>query len=182
MGFSRQEYWNGLPFPAPGDLPDLGIKPMSPAWQVDSLPLSHLGSPDQSICCSVIQFCLTLCNPMDCSRPGSLSFTISQSLLKLMSIESVTPSNHFILCRPLLLLPSTFSSINIFFNKSALCIKWLKRSSFNFGISPSNEYSGLISFRIDWSDLLVVQGTLKSLIQHHSLKELILWCSAFFVV
>ena len=108
MWFSGEEYWNGLPFPSPVDLPDPGIKPMSPAWQVDSLPLSHLGSPDQSVCCSVVQFCLTLCNPMDCSRPGSVSFTISQSLLKLMSIESVTPSKHFILCRPLLLLPSTF--------------------------------------------------------------------------
>ena len=149
---------------------------MSPAWQVDSLPLSHLGSPDQSICCSVVQFCLTLCNPMGCSRPGSLSFTISQSLLKLMSIESVTPSNHFILCRPLLLLPSTFSSINIFFNKSALCIKWLKRSSFNFGISPSNEYSGLISFRMGWLDLLAVQGTLKRLLQQQfkSINSLVL--------
>ena len=122
-GISRQEYWNGLPFPSPVDLPDPGIKPMSPAWQMDFLPLSHLGSPDQSICCSVVQLSLTLCNPMDCSRLGSLSFTISQSLLKLMSIESVMPSNHFILCRPLLLLPSTFSSISIFFNKSALHIK-----------------------------------------------------------
>ena len=105
---------------------------------------------------------------------ASLSITTSRSPPKLMSIESVMPSNHFILCRPLLLLPSIFPSIRIFSNKSVLHIRWPKYWSFNFSISPSNEYSGLIFFRIDWLDLLVVQGTLKSLLQHHSLKASIL--------
>ena len=112
--------------------------------------------------------------PWTAAHQGSLSFTISQSLLKLMSTESVMPSNHLILCRPLLLLPSIFSSIRVFSNESALHIRWPKYWSFSFSISPSNEYSGLISFRIDWFDLLAVQGTLKSLLQHHNLKALIL--------
>ena len=107
---------------------------------------------------------------------ASLSVTNSQSLLKLMSIESVMPSNHLILCRPLLLLPSIFPSIRVFSNESALRIRWPKYWSFSFNISPSNEYSGLISFRIDWLDLLVVQGTLKSLLQHHSSKPSVLQC------
>ena len=115
-------------------------------------------------------------------RQASLSFTISQSLLKLMSIESVVPSSHLVLCCPLLLLPSIFPRINVFSNESALCIRWPKYWSFSFSISSSNEYSGLISFRIDWFDLLSVQGTLKSLLQHHSSKASILWCSAFFMV
>ena len=110
----------------------------------------------------------------------SLSFTISQSLLKLMSIESVMPSNHLILCHPLLLLPSIFLSIGAFSNGSALHIRWPKDWSFSF--NPSSEYSRLISFRIEWFDLLAVQGTLKSLLQHHSLKASILWHSAFFMV
>ena len=105
----------------------------------------------------------------------------SQSLLKFMSIELVMPSNHLILCHPLLLLPSIFPSIRISSNESALPIRWPKYWSFSFSISPSNEYSGLISFRINWLDL-GVQGTLKSLLQHHSWKASILWCSAFFVV
>ena len=99
-----------------------------------------------------------------------------------MSIKSVMPSNHRILCRPLLLLPSVFPSIRVFSNLSALHIRWPKYWSFSFSISPSNEYSGLNSFRVDWFDLLAVQGTLKSLLQHHSSKALILWCSAFFIV
>ena len=99
-----------------------------------------------------------------------LSFTISQSLLKLMSIESVMLTNHLILCHPLLFLPSIFPSIRIFYNESVICIRWPKYWSFSFSIRPSNEHSGLISFRIDWFDLLAVQGTLKSLLQHHSLK------------
>ena len=103
-------------------------------------------------------------------------------LLKLMSIELVMPSNHLILYNPLLLLPSVSPSIRVFFNELALHIRWPKYWSFNFSISPSNEYSGLISFRIDWFDLPVVQGTLKSLFQHHSLKASILQCSAFFMV
>ena len=113
---------------------------------------------------------------------ASLSFTISQSLLKLMSIESVMPSNHLILCHPLLLLPSMFPSIRVFSNESALRIRWPKYWSFSFSISPSDEYSGLISFRMDWLDLLAVQGTLKSLLQHHSSKASILQRSAFFIV
>ena len=120
--------------------------------------------------------------PWTAASQATLSFTISQSLLKLMSIESVMQSNHLILCRPLLLLPSIFPSIGVFSNKSAIHIKWPKYWSFSFSISPSNEYSGLISFRIDWFDLLAVQGTLKSLLQHHSLKASILWRSAFFMV
>ena len=119
---------------------------------------------------------------MDYSTPASLSITNSQSLPKLMSIELVMPSNNLILCHPLLLLPSIFPSIRIFSNESVLHIKWPKYRSFSFSISPSNEYSGLISFRMDWLDLLAVQGTLKSLLQHHSSKASILPCSAFFTV
>ena len=108
--------------------------------------------------------------------------TNSQSLLKLMSIESVMPSNHLILCRPLFLLPSIFPSIRVFSNESALHIRWPKYWSFSFSISPSNEYSGLISFRMDWLELLAVQGTLKSLLQHHSSKASVLRRSALFIV
>ena len=115
-------------------------------------------------------------------RQASLSITNSQSLLKLMCIESVMPSNHLILCRPLLLLPSIFLSIRVFSNESVPHIRWPKYWSFSFNISPSNEYSGLMSFRMDWLDLLAVQGTLKSLLQHHSSKASILWRSAFFLV
>ena len=143
MGFSRQEYWSGLPFPSPGDLPNPGIEPGSPEFQADALT----------------------------SEPPSLP--------KLMSIESVMPSNHLILCHPLLLLPSIFPNIRVFSNQSALCIRWPKYWSFSFNISPSNEYSGLISFKMDWLDLLAVQGTRKSLLQHSS-KASILWPSAFF--
>ena len=120
--------------------------------------------------------------PWTAARQDSLSITNSWSLLKLMSIESVTPSNHLILCRPLLLPPSIFPSIKVFSNESVLCLRWTKYWSFSFYISPSNEYSGLISFRMDWLDLLAVQGTLKGLLQHHSSKASILWCSAFFIV
>ena len=111
-----------------------------------------------------------------------LSITNSWSLLKLMSITSVMPSNHLILCRPLLLPPSIFPSIRVFSNESVLCMRWPKYWSFSFSISPFNEYSGLISFRTDWLDLLAVQGPLKSLIQHHSSKASIIRCSAFFIV
>ena len=119
---------------------------------------------------------------MDCCMPTFLSFNISESLLKLMSIESMMPSNYFILCHPLLLLPSIFSSSDVFSNESALHIKWPKYVSFSFSISPSNGYSGLISFRYDWFDLFAVQGTLKSLLQHHNLKASIFQCPAFFMV
>ena len=118
--------------------------------------------------------------PWTATRQASLSITNSWSLLKLMSIESVMPSNHLILCRPLFLLPSIFPSIRVFSNESVLCLRWPKYWSFS--ISPSNEYSGLISFRIDWLDLLAILGTLKSLLQHHSSEASILQCSAFFMV
>ena len=120
--------------------------------------------------------------PWTAAHQASLSFINSQSLLKLMSIESVTPSNHLILCRPLLLPPSIFSSIRVFSSESVLHIRWPKYWSFSFSMSPSNEYSGLISFSMDWLDLLSVQGTLKSLLQHHSSKASILQHSAFFMV
>ena len=112
----------------------------------------------------------------------SLFFTISRSLLKLLSLELVMLSNHFILCHPFLLLPSVLPSIRIFSNESTLHVWWPNYWGFSFSISPFSEYSGLISFRIDWFDLLVVRGTLKSLLQNHSLKASILWCSAFFMV
>ena len=131
---------------------------------------------------SVAQSCLALWDPMDWARQASLSITNSQSLSKLMSIELVIPSNHLILCRPLLLLSQIPPSIRVFSNESALCIRWPKYWSFSFNISPSNEHPGLISFTMDWLDLLAVQGTLKSLLQHHSSKASILQCSAFFLV
>ena len=120
--------------------------------------------------------------PWTAGRQASLSFTISQSLLKLMSIESVIPSNHLILCHSLLLLPSVFPSIRVFSDESVLHIRWPKYWRFSFSISPSNDYSGLISFRIDWFDLLAVQGTLKSLLQNHRSKTSVLWHSAFSMV
>ena len=120
-------------------------------------------------CCPVAQSCPTLRDPMDCS--------ISQSLLKLMSIELLMPSNHLMLCCPLFLLSSIFPSSRVFPNELALCIRWPKYGRFSFSISPSNEYSGLISFRIDWFDLLTVQGTLKCLLQDHSSRASILWFS-----
>ena len=119
---------------------------------------------------------------LDAAHQASLSFTISQSLLKLMTIELVMPSNHLILCRPLLLLHSIFPSIRVFSKEPTLHIRWPKYWSSSFSIIPSKEIPGLISFRMDWSDLLAVQGTLKSLLQHHSSKASILRCSAFFMV
>ena len=119
--------------------------------------------------------------PWTAARQASVSITHSQSLLKLKSMESVMPSNHLILCRPLLLPPSIFPSIRVFSNESVLHIRWPKYWSFSFSISPSNEYSGLVFFRMDWLDLLAVQGTLKSLLQHHSSKASILQHSAFFL-
>ena len=120
--------------------------------------------------------------PWTAAHQVSLSITNSQSLLKLMFTESVMPSNHLILCWPLLLLPSIFPSIRVFSNESVLCIRWPKYWSFSFNISPSNEHPGLISFRMDWLDLLAVQGTLKSILQHHSSKASILQHLAFFIV
>ena len=120
--------------------------------------------------------------PWTAACQASLSITNSRSLFKFTSIELVMPSNHLILCCPLLLLPSVFPSIRMLSNEPVLCIRWPKYWSFSFSISHSNEYSGLISFRIDWFDLLAVEGTLKSLLQHHSSKASILWHSAFFIV
>ena len=120
--------------------------------------------------------------PRTAACQASRSITNSQSLLKLMSIESVMSSNHLILCHPLLLLPSIFPSIRVFSNESVLCIRWPKDCSFSFSISPSNEFSGMISFRMDWLNLLEVQVTVKSLLQHHSSKTSILQPSVFFIV
>ena len=135
----------------------------------------------------VIQFSSVICvwlfvTPWTAARQASLSITNAQSFLKLMSIKSVMPSNHLKLCCPLLLLPTIFPSIRVFSEESVLHIRWPKYWSFSFSISPSNECSGLISLRMDWLDLLAVQGTLKNLLQHHSSKAPILWCSAFFIV
>ena len=138
--------------------------------------------PGEKLFSSVALSCPTLCDPMDCSTPGLLSITISWSWPKLMFTKVVMPFSHLILCHPLLLLPSIFPSIRVFSNESALCIRRPQYWSFSFSVSPSNEYSGLISFRMDWLDLLAVQGTLRSLLQHHSSEASILWRSAFFIV
>ena len=138
--------------------------------------LSHLSSVHSL---SHVRLFMT---PWTAACQASLSVTNSRSLLKLMSIELVIPSNHLILCHPLLLLPSIFPSITVFSNESFLHIRWPKYWNFSFSISPSNEYSGLISFRTDWLDLLAGQGILKSLLQHHSSKASILRCSAFLIV
>ena len=130
----------------------------------------------QSLSC--VQLFVT---PWTAAHQASLSTTNSRSSLKLMSIELVIPSNHLILCCPLLLPPSIFPSIRVFSNESVLLIRWPKYWSFSFNISPSNEYSGLIAFRMNWLDLLAVQGILKSLLQHHGSKVSVLWCSAFFI-
>ena len=148
---------------------------MSRLYTVSSVYLTYM--PVQSL--SHIQL---FAIPWTAVRQASLSITNSQRLLKIMYIESVMPSNHLILCHPLLLSPSIFPSIRVFSNESVLHIRWPKYWSFSFSISPSNEHSGLISFRMDWLDLLAVQGTLKSLLQHHSSKASIIWCSAFFII
>ena len=141
---------------------------------------SHL--PCCCCCCSVTKLCLTLCNSMSAARQASLSITSSGSLLKLMSIESVMPSNHLILYHPLFLPPAILPSIRVFSNELALSIRWPKYWSCSFSISPYSEYSGLFSFRIYWFNLLAVQGTLKSLLQHYNPKTSVLWCSLFFMV
>ena len=154
---------------------DIWIVPNStPPWSINT------NLPPQFN--SVTQSCLTLCDPVDCSRLGFPVYHQLQSLLKLVSIESVMPSSHLILCSPLLFPPSIFPSIRVFSNESVLPIRLPKCWSFSFSISPLSEYSGLISFRVDWLDLLAVQGTLKSLLQHHSSKASILQCSAFSMV
>ena len=153
-------------------------------WVSDVIKLSHSLSPSSPPALDLSQhqghFQLFV-TPWTAARLASLSFTISWNLLKLMAIESMMPSNHLILCYPLLL-PSIFPSIRVFSNESVLRIRWPKYWSFSFSINPSNEYSDLLCFRIDWFDLLAVQGTLKSLLQHHSSKASILWHSAFFMV
>ena len=131
---------------------------------------------------SITQSCLILCDPWTAAQPASLSITNSWSLLKLISIESVMLYNHLILCRLLLLLPSIFPTIRVFSNESVLHIRWPKYWSLSFSISPSSEYSGMISFRMDWLYLHAVQGTLKSLLQHHSSKASVFQCSVFFIV
>ena len=141
------------------------------------LPIPTQFSSVQSLSCVWL-----FVTPWTTARQASLSITNSGSLLRLMSIKSVIPSNNLILCQPLLLLPSIFPSIRVFSNESAPCIRWPKYWSFSFSISPSNKYSGLISFRMNWVDLLAVQGTLKSLLQHHSSKASILLCSTFVIV
>ena len=173
IGFSRQEYWGGLPFPSPGDLPDLGIKPSLLYCRQTVYQLSFKGSPKEhgryskfddyhSVqFSSVAQLCSTLCDPMNRSTPG-LPVHHQLPEFKLMSIESVMPSSHLILCHPLLLLPLIPPSIRVLSKESTLPMRWPKYWSFNFNISPSNEYLGLISFRMDWLDLLAVQGTHKS--------------------
>ena len=150
LGFPRQEYWSGLPFPSPGGLPNPGIEPESPALQADFLPLSCQRSPQWSIqFSSVAQSCPTLCNPMNHSTPG---FPVHHQLLefpKLMSIDPVMPSSHLILCHPLLLLPPIPPSIRVFSNESTLPMRWPKYWSFSFSISPSKEHPGPLSFRMD---------------------------------
>ena len=130
----------------------------------------------------IAQLCPTLCDPWTAACQASLSITNSWSPPKPMSIELMMPSNHIILCHPLLLLPSIFPSIRVFSNEWAFRMRWPKSWSFSFNLSPSNEHPGLICFRMDWLDLLAVQGTLKSLLQHHSSKASILWHSAFFMI
>ena len=144
------------------DLVDWGNGFSLPLWAKSTLFFSSVSS--------VAQLCPTLCDPMNCSTQACLSITNSRSSLKLMSIESVMPSSHLILCHPLLLLPPIPLSIRVYSNESTLCMRWPKYWSFSFSISPSKEIPGLISFRMDWLDLLAVQGTLKSLLQHHSSK------------
>ena len=176
MGFSRQGYWSGLPFPSPGDLPNSGIEPRSPALQADALTSEpHQGRVFLGVCKFPNQipdtyssYCEVNWNLLSCVRlfatpwtaacRASLSFTIFWSLLKFMSIESVMLFNHLILRHPLLLFPSIFPIVRVFPNESALLTRWLKYWRFNCSISPSSQYSGLISFRIDWFDLLAVQG------------------------
>ena len=183
MEFPRQEYWSGLPCPPPGDLPNLGIKTTSltsAALAGGFFTTESSGKPYSSGSVQSLSHVRLIVTPWTAACQASLSITNSRSLLKLMSINSVRPSNHLILYRLHLLPPSIFLSIRVLFNESVLCIRWPKYWSFSFSISPSNEYSGLISFRIDWLDLLAVQGTLKSLLQHHSSKASIFRCSGFF--
>ena len=185
MEFSKQEYWSGLPFPSPGDLSDPGIKPRSPALQADALPSEPPGKPNNCPQFSSVQSLSRVrlfATPWIAAHQASLPITISWSSLRLTSIKSVMPSSHLILCRPLYLLPPIPPSIRVFSNELTRCMRWPKYWSFSFRIIPSKEHPGLLSFRMDWLDLLAVQGTLKSLLQHCSSKASILQHSAFFMV
>ena len=188
VGFSRQECWSGLPCLPWGDLPNLETEPhlpVSPALQAYYLSLAPPGKPithDQFSSVQSLSRFQLLVTPWTAARRASLSITNCWSLLKLMSIESVMPSNHLILCHPFLLLPSIFPSNRVFSNESVLHIRWPKYWSFSFSISLSSEYSGLISSRMDLLDLFAALGTLKGLLQHHSSKASILQLSAFFTV
>ena len=178
--------WSVLPIPPPGDLPNPGIEPMSHVSCIAGgfFTIEPPGKPKNPPQFSSVQSlsCVWLfATPWTVARQASQFITNSWSLLKFMSIESVMPSNHLVLCCPLLLLPSIFPSIRVFSSESVLH-RWPKYWSFTFSFSPSNEYLGLISFRIDWLDLLAVQGTLKSLLQHHRSKASILQHSVFFMV
>ena len=167
-------------------VPWMGIEPRPPA--LGAQRLSHWTTREvlncivlmgKWCCCSVAKSCLTFCDPMDCSIPGFPVLHYLPEFAQTHSIESVMPSTHLSFCCPLLRLPSVFTSIRIFSSESALHIRWPKYWNFSFSISPSNEYSGLISFRMGWLDLLALQGTLKSLLQHHSSNASFLRCSAF---
>ena len=190
MGFPRQEYRSGLPFPSPWDLPDWGIEPRSLTLAGGFLTSVSPGNPCWSIADYRFQFssvhllsCVWLfAAPWTASRQASLSITNSWSLLKLMSIELAMPFNHLILCFPLLLLPSVFSSIRVFSKESVLHIRWPKFWSISVSISPSSDYSGLISFRMDWLNLLAAQGTLRRLLQHHRSEASVLQCTTWFMV
>ena len=183
-----------MAFPPPSNLPDPWIKLVSPALQADFLPLGHQGiscirrhylQKDFYFLISSVQSHSHVClfvHPSTAGCQASLCIINSQRMLQLMSVESVMPSDHLILCHPLLLPPSIFPSFRVFSNQSVLCIRWPKYCSFSFSISPSNEYLELISLRMDWLYLLAVQGTLKSLLQQHSSKASILQRSGFFTV
>ena len=177
MELSRQENWSGLPFPPPWDFPDPGSNPCLSwflFWQPKSwLCPQNVWNYHLSVRFSSVQLLSRVrlfATPWITARQASLSITNSQSSLKLTSVESVMPSSHLVLCHPLFLLPPIPPSIRVFSNESTLCMRWPKYWSFSFSISPSNEHQGLFSFRMDWLDLLAVQGTLKSLLQHHNIN------------
>ena len=183
MGFIKQDHWSGLPFYSTGHLPDPGVKLVSPALQADSLPLSHQGSLlSRFSSVQSLNRVRLFATAWIAARQASLSITISWSSLTLTSIESVMPSSHLILCRPLPLLPPIPPSLRVFSNELTLHVRWPKYWSFSFSTSPSSENLGLISVRMDWLDLLAVQGTLKTLLQHHSSRASILQHSSFFIV
>ena len=179
VGISRQDDRRGLPFLPPGDLPHPRIKSTSLASPALAGAFSTTSATSVQFSRSVVS---DSASPWTAAHQAFLSITNSRNLLKLMSIELVMPSNHLSLYCPLFLLPSVFSSIRVFSNEFVLHIRWPKYWSFSLRIRPSNEYSGPISFTMDWLDCLQVQGTLKSLLQHHSSKASILWCLAFFIV